>query len=156
MTADIHLLIDGIKGESAHDKHKDEIEVESWTFGVTQPVSFSGSGLSCGKADVSHLTISKSMDKASPNLWMYCAKGKHLDKVVLTQRRSGDGSIELVKFTLKDAMIAGVHKSGANGSGPRETVDIAFTSVEYDYTPQKPDGKADGVVSGKYDFKAHK
>ena len=156
MSADIHVSIDGVKGEASHDKHKDEIEVESWQWGVSQPISFTGTGLSGGKADVSHLTITKSVDKSSPNLVMYCAKGKHLDKVVLTQRRSGDGSIELVKFTLKDAMIAGVHKSGANGSGPRETVDIAFSAVEYDYTPQKPDGSADGVVSGKYDFKASK
>ena len=33
---DYFLKIDGIDGESSDDKHKNEIQVESWSFGETQ------------------------------------------------------------------------------------------------------------------------
>ena len=35
---DYFLKFDGIKGESADVKHKDEIDVESWSWGETHPV----------------------------------------------------------------------------------------------------------------------
>ena len=36
MASDIFAKIGDIKGESLDDKHKDEIEVLSWSWGVTQ------------------------------------------------------------------------------------------------------------------------
>jgi len=157
MTTDIHLKIDGIKGDAGSDKHKDEIEVLSWHWGVTHPVSYSGTGMSGGKANVQDLSVEKFIDKASPNLWKYCLNGKHLPEIVLTQRRSGEGAIDYVKITLKDAMISAVQTSGANGGEvPRESVTIAFGKCDYDYTPQKADGKPDGAVSLKWDVKANK
>jgi len=157
MATDIHVKIDGIKGEATTDKHKDEIEVLSWHWGVTHPVSYSGTGMSGGKANVQDLSIEKHIDKASPNLWKYCLNGKHLPEITLTQRRSGEGAIDYVKITLKDAMISAVQTSGASGGEvPRESVTIAFGNVDYDYTPQKADGKPDGAVSCKWDVKANK
>ena len=157
MATDIHVKIDGIKGEATTDKHKDEIEVLSWHFGVTHPVSYSGTGMSGGKANVHDLTLEKHICKASPNLWKYCLNAKHLPEIVLTQHRSGEGAIDYVKITLKDAMISGVQTSGSHGGEvPRESVTIAFAKIDYDYHPQKADGKPDGAVSLKWDVKANK
>ncbi len=41
---DYFLKFDGIKGESADAKHKDEIDVESWSFGETNTVGGGGAG----------------------------------------------------------------------------------------------------------------
>ena len=39
MASDIFAKIGDIKGESLDDKHKDQIEVLSWSWGVTNPGS---------------------------------------------------------------------------------------------------------------------
>src|SRR5215208_5795815 len=105
MATDVHLKIEGIKGEGTATKHEGEIEVLSWHWGVTHPVSYSGTGMSGGTANVQDLSV---------------------------------------EITLKDAMISAVQTSGANGGEiPRESVTIAFGKVDYDYTPQKADGKPD-------------
>ena len=157
MATDIHVKMDGIKGEANADGHKEELEVLSWTWGVTHPVGSAGGGLSAGRANVQDLTFEKFVDKATPNLLKYCLNGKHLPEVLLTQRRSGEGAIEYIKIKLKDAMVSGVHNNGMNGGEvPRESVTLAFAGVEYEYTPQKADGKTDGVVSLKWDCKANK
>ena len=44
MAYDSFLKIEGIKGESLDSKHKDEIEVLSFSWGATQPGAFGGGG----------------------------------------------------------------------------------------------------------------
>ena len=55
-TVDYFLKIDGIEGESRDDKHKDEIEIESFSWGETQTGSFAVGG--GGGAAKSQCTIS--------------------------------------------------------------------------------------------------
>ncbi|HUL67278.1 MAG TPA: type VI secretion system tube protein Hcp, partial [Burkholderiaceae bacterium] len=48
--SDIHLKLGDIKGESTDDKHKDEIDVESWSWGASNPGSMArGGGGGTGK-----------------------------------------------------------------------------------------------------------
>ena len=44
MASDIFAKIGDIKGESLDDKHKDEIEVLSWSWGMTNAAKLAGSG----------------------------------------------------------------------------------------------------------------
>ena len=47
---DVFLKLDGIKGESTDDRHKDEIVIESWSLGATNTGSHSvGGGGGAGK-----------------------------------------------------------------------------------------------------------
>ena len=39
MASDYLLKLEGIKGESLDAKHKDEIEIESFSWGATQPAA---------------------------------------------------------------------------------------------------------------------
>jgi len=41
---DYFLKIDGVDGESTDDKHKGEINIESWSWGVTQSTTGAGGG----------------------------------------------------------------------------------------------------------------
>ena len=51
--ADYFIKFDGIKGESIDAKHKDEIDVESWSWGETHAVADpSGSGAGTGKVSM--------------------------------------------------------------------------------------------------------
>ncbi|SUH39397.1 Hcp1 family type VI secretion system effector [Salmonella enterica subsp. enterica] len=74
MAYDIFLKIDGIDGESMDDKHKNEIEVLSWRWNIHQESTMhAGSGLGSGKVSVTNLDFDHYIDRASPNLFKYCA-----------------------------------------------------------------------------------
>jgi len=49
MATDTFLKLGDVKGESTDDKHRDEIEVLAFSWGMSQPGSMSGGGGSAGK-----------------------------------------------------------------------------------------------------------
>ena len=66
-TSDIHLKIDGIKGESTDARHRDEIVVDSWTWGVANAAPpAGGGGGGAGKPSFSDLSFTHRVDRASP------------------------------------------------------------------------------------------
>ena len=81
MASDIFAKIGDIKGESLDSKHKDEIEVLSFSWGVTNSASIgSGGGGGAGKATFQDLSFHHGIDKASPGLLRACATGEHTRK----------------------------------------------------------------------------
>jgi type VI secretion system Hcp family effector len=77
MATDIFAKIGDIKGESVDSKHKDEIEVLSFSWGVTNSGSTSTGG-GAGKAAFQDLLIVHAIDKATPALLKACATGQHI------------------------------------------------------------------------------
>jgi len=163
MPANIFLEVDGAKGESTDDKFKDQIEVSSFDFGISQPTSVSASsrgGGVTGAAKFHDFIIQKEVDSASPKLQELCATGKHIDKCVLTVcRDAGDGErVEYLKYTLSDSVIASFTVGGGhNGSLPLESVGFNFGKIEWEYTPQKRSGGGGGgKIAGGHDLEKNK
>lgn len=156
MAGDTFFKIGDIKGEAQDAKHKDEIEVMSWSWGVSQPGSMSmGGGGGSGKASFSDLTFSHSVDKASPNLLKACASGKHIPEATITSRKAGEGQQEYLIVKLTDVIITNV-SSGGSGGDVMENVAMQYAKMELEYKPQKPDGSLDAGVFFKYDLKQNK
>ena len=85
MAVDMFLKLEGIKGESKDDKHKDEIHIESFSWGVTQQGGFNvGGGGGAGKVNVHDISISKYLDKSSALLMSHCCTGKHIPSGLVT------------------------------------------------------------------------
>ena len=158
MASDIFIKIGDIKGESQDDKHKDEVEVMSWSWGMTQLGTMgSGGGGGMGKVSFSDLTFMHYVDKASPNLMKMCATGEHLKEAKMTIRKSGKTPQEFLLITMSDVFITQVAPSGANGEGGmHETVSLQFSKVDLEYKPQKADGSLDAGIHFKYNIKASK
>jgi type VI secretion system secreted protein Hcp len=159
MAGAIFLEIDGIKGESQFSGHEGQIDVESWSWGVTQPHStHSGGGGASGRANVSDLQIQHKLDKASPNLAKYCFNGKHITKAVLIQREAGgDETVPYLKLTLHDFLISSYNSSSAGEGKPMESVSLNFAKIEIEYQEQDKDGKKKGgPVSANFDVKTNK
>ena len=77
MAVDIFIKIGDIKGESMDKAHKDEIDVLNWSWGMAQSGNMHvGGGGGAGKVNIQDLSLTKYVDKASPNLMMHCASGK--------------------------------------------------------------------------------
>ena len=157
MASDIFAKIGDIKGESLDDKHKDEIEVLSFSWGVTNAgVVSPGGGAGAGKATFQDLSIVHHIDKASPLLLKACATGTHIKDATITHRKAGKGQQEYLIVKLNDVIITGVTHGGASGQPFSESVTLAFAKVDLEYKPQKPDGSLDAGIHFKYDLKANK
>ena len=159
MAVDMFLKLDDVKGESHDDKHKDEIDVENWGWGASNPGSMShGGGGGTGKVSFSDLTFMHRVDKASPNLWKACATGEHIKEATLTSAKQGKGPQDFLIIKMNDILITSVSLSEANGSGsvPMESVSLQCSKVDLEYKPQKADGSLDAGVHFKYDIKANK
>ena len=156
MAADIFLKIGTIKGESGDDKHKDEIEVLSWSWGLAQTGSPAvGGGAGEGKVALQSLTITKYLDKASPNLMLGCASGEHVGDATLVQRKAGKGQQEYLIVAMKEVFISNVALS-TGGEKPTESITLDPAKIELEYKAQKGDGSLDAGVFFKYDVKANK
>ena len=157
MAVDMFLKIDGIKGESTDAKHKDEIDIHSFTFGVHQTGASSGGGGSgAGKAHFDDIHITKAADLASPNLMLACATGKHIKEATITVRKAGGQQEDFYTIKLSDLIVSSVQNNGHGGDNPQESVSLNFSKIKFDYKPQKADGTLGGVSTATYDIKANK
>jgi len=156
---DYFLKIDGIDSESTDDKHKGEIELESFSWGETQAGSAGhGAGAGAGKVQPQDFHFVKKFDKSSPVLFIGCATGHHYKNAILTARKAGGGQQEYLKLTMEDVMISSYQVGGSAHSEvvPTDQVSINFAKLEMSYKEQKPDGSLGGEVKQKYDFAANK
>jgi len=157
MAADIFAKIGDIKGESLDDKHKDEIEVLSWSWGVSNTATGQhGGGGAAGRASFHDLSFTHNIDKASPGLLRGCATGQHLKEATITHRKAGKGQQEYLIVKMNDVIITSV-RNGDTDAGPHvESVSLTFAKVDLEYRPVKADGSLDAGVHFKYDIKANK
>lgn len=155
--ADVHLKLADIKGESTDDKHKDEIDITSWAWGVTSSGSMApGGGGGQGKTMFADLSFVHRIDKASANLWKACATGEHIKDATLTCTKAGKTSQDYFVIKLSDILVTSVHSSGGGGAETTESFTLQSAKVEMEYKPQKADGSLDAVIAFKYDIKANK
>lgn len=153
MAVDIHIKIETIAGDSEIEHFKGQIQVESFSWSMTQTTSFSHStGGGAGKVNMGDLTFVHVVDKATPKLMTACCTGAHLPEAILTCRKAGGSSaVDFLKLTLKDVIVAGVAPSGTNhGDTPTETVSLAFAEYKIEYQEQDNKGAKKGgpVISG--------
>jgi type VI secretion system secreted protein Hcp len=156
---DYFLKIDGVESESGDDKHKGEIELESFSWGETQSgTSGRGGGAGAGKVQPNDFNFVKRVDKASPVLLIGCATGAHYKTAILTARKAGGNQHDYLKITMEDVLISSYKTSGSAHDGivPTDQVSLNFAKLEMSYKEQKPDGSLGGEVKQKYDFGANK
>jgi type VI secretion system secreted protein Hcp len=157
MASDIFAKIGDIKGESQDAKHKDEITVHSFSWGVNNAGSMAvGGGGGTGKASFHDLSFVHNVDKASSVLLTACALGTHMKEATITHRKSGKGQQEFLIYKLTDVIVTGVSHGGSGDADYSENVSLQFAKVAVEYKMQKADGSLDAGVFFKYDLKAQK
>lgn len=161
MAVDYFLKIDGIKGESTDEKHKGEIEVESFSWGISNHGTMGrGGGGGSGKAEFTDLSFTKWGDSSSPLLVKAAASGEHIKQVVLTARKQGGkaGQVDFMIVTLSDVMVSSYQTGGHGGqdSIPQDSFALNFSKIEYKYSEQGSDGSLKGSQVAKYDRATNK
>jgi len=158
MASDIFAKIGDIKGESLDSKHKDEVEVLSWSWGVQQTGTMAhGGGGGEGKASFNDFNFTHHVDKASPVLLKACATGEHIKEATITVRKAGKGQQEFLILKMNDVLITSVNPSGSGDSAATaESVALQCSKIDLEYKPQKADGSLDAGLHFKYDIKGNK
>ncbi len=163
MAFDAFLKIDGVPGESTDDKHKDWIEVLSFSWGVSQRASGSastGGGATAERADFQDFSIVKALDKASPKIALACADGTHIKEVIIELCRAGGDKVKYMEYKMSNAIISSVRPGGSAQGGetlPLEEVSFNYGKIEWTYTQQKrADGSGGGQVAAGWDLEANK
>ena len=63
---------------------------------------------------MSDLHVNANVSKASPQLLLACASGKHIKSAVLTGRKAGKAQTEFLTFSLSDVLVSG-YQTAARG-----------------------------------------
>jgi|SRR6476661_3217735 len=156
---DMFLKLEGIEGESQDDKHTDEIDVLSFSWGVSNAgSSYAMGGSGVGKADFHDVSFAKFTDKSSCDLAMACASGKHIDDAVLILRKAGgEDQLEYLKYTFEDVFITSFQTSGSGGSElPTESFSLSYGKVSIEYQKQKEDGTGEKAGEMNWSLKKGK
>ena len=158
MAFDIFAKLGDIKGESRDNKHKDEVELLSWSWGVSQSGTMAPGRRRCaGKANFNDFNFTHHLDKASPVLLKACATGEHIKEATITVRKAGKGQQEFLIIKMNDVLITSVSPSvSGDASDTAESVAMQFAKVALEYKPQKADGSLDAGLHFKYDIKNNK
>jgi type VI secretion system secreted protein Hcp len=158
MAVDMFFKFKGIDGESADDKHKKEIDVLAWSWGMSQSGSAHiGGGAGSGKVNVQDLSFTKYIDSSSHAFMLACCTGEHIGEATLVVRKAGQEPLEYIKITLNDLIISSVSTGGSGGEDRlTENIAVNFAKFKYEYTPQKADGTGDAPKTAGWDIPVNK
>lgn len=159
MASDYLLEVEGIKGESQDSKHKDHIDILSFSWGcINTGASSHGGGGGAGKAEFGDANFTKKADVASPKLMLACATGQHIKKATLHVRKAGGDQQEYYKVTMSDCLVSSFQSGGSAGgdSIPMEQVSFNYSKIEFEQKVQKADGTMQVGAKAGYDIKANK
>jgi type VI secretion system secreted protein Hcp len=154
-TVDYFLKLDGIKGESTASGHEGEIELVSFSWGVTREVT-AGSSEGDLKAKFEDLGVVKFQDKSSTKLFLASASSKVIDKVVLTGIRTDLAGQQFMKIELEKVVVSSFIESSSTGELPTENVKLNFEKIELIYRPTNPDGSLGTPFRAGWDVAANK
>lgn len=153
------LKIDGIEGDSLDKLHKDEIDVESWSWGVVNEGSPGpGGGGGAGRASFQDFHFVAKISKASPQLFLSCATGVHHKAATLSGRRAGGEktSGDFLEYKLSDVLVTSVQHAEGGSDLPIEQFSLGYGRFEITFTPQNEDGSPGSPISGGFDVKLNK
>ena len=153
MAFEAFLKIEGIDGESSDKTHPGEIELQSFSWGVTNTGSASsGGGGGSEKAVSQDFHFTSSLSKAAPSLMLACATGRHSRSATLTCRKAGGaGQIEFLKIRLEDVLVSSYQIGGVPPSDalvPTDQFSLNFGKIDFLYTAPR----TGEVVEATFDF----
>jgi type VI secretion system secreted protein Hcp len=157
MAVDMFIKIGDIKGESRDSKHKEEIDVLAWSWGMSNSgTAHLGGGAGAGKVNVQDLSLTKYIDASSNALMMAACNGKHYPEAVLIVRKAGEKPLEYIKITMNEVLITSLSTGGSGGEDRlTENVTLNFAKFKYEYIPQKADGSGDPAKTATWDIAAN-
>ena len=142
-----YLKIGDIKGESADERHKEWIEIASFSWGIEcDPEA------PAGAHQHRPITITKEIDKSSPKLMLACGTGgsptgEGTSMTLVINDPARNNGEDYYKIEFHDVIVTSFQTGGstAGDSVPTESVSFNYTKITWTYLPA--DGSDPVVVS---------
>jgi type VI secretion system secreted protein Hcp len=133
MAIELFLKLTGIDGESIDAKHKGEIDVLAWSWGLSHEVASTG-GVPTGRTKIESISIQKLVDLASPLLLSASAQSKSISDGMLTARKAGKSGGEFLLFKMTNVVVTSVSVAATEATdAPTESVNLSFGKLEFTY-----------------------
>lgn len=150
---DYYLKVDGIAGDATHDQHRGWIDIQSFSWGVTNSAGGgAGGGGGAGKSVFQDFSWSQIVDSSIPPMFVALTQGKHIKEVTLDVVRPGEKSPPFFQMSFEDVLLSSLSVAGS-GEEPVASLSFSYSKVELIYTPQDPKGGAGKAVKGGWDLK---
>ena len=148
MAFDAFLKLGDIKGESQVKGFENQIQIESFHWGISNTgTTVGGGGTGVGRAAAQDLLLSAGSSNASPELFLACATGEHIDEGLLTLRSAGEQQTTLSTIRLTSVMVASYDEAGSDdGARPLDEFALRYQKLEFTYNG----------VKAAFDFSAQK
>lgn len=146
-----------IKGDSKVDGHADWITLDSCQFGVGRSISSSGGGSDrdTSNPSFSEMTMTKSTDIASGDLFYQAINGKSLGEATVEFiQTSGDKLQTYLIIKMSDAIVSSYSMS-SGGERPSESFALNYTKINYKYNQFSGDKVKEGKEK-KWDLMQNK
>lgn len=155
---DFFLQITGVPGASTDDRHKDWIDIDSFSWGLTLSTSNSGGGAGVGKPVFSDLSWIQSVDISTPKWFEYVAGGKHIETATLdvVARDGGGAGASFFQMIFSDTTGTGLRVNGAGSSLFESASMSSGSAITLRYRPQTNTGALGDWVEGVFDVKSGK
>ena len=151
MALDMFLKLDGIAGESTNKGHKDEIEVLSFSWGVSNSSEIGAPGRRRGRSTPSDINFVMRSNKATPLLFKACATGRHLKQGLFVIEKAGEQPFAFYKVTLTDVLVSSFQASGSEEE-VTDAFSLAFRTLRIEEIEQTPKGTPGESVAAAFDF----
>ena len=152
--ADYFLKIDQVEGESTTKGHEKEIRIQSFSWGATQSGTFGPDtpGGGAGTASLQDFHFVMPVSKASPALFLACAKGTHAANAILTCLKAGE-AVDFMKVTMSPVLVSSFQTGGSAGGDvvPTDQISLNFGKIEIVYKEQDTKGAGGGTVDKWFD-----
>lgn len=156
MAVDYFLKLDGIEGESLDEKHKNEIQIMSWSWGANNVSSVSGTGGSgAGKVSLSDFNIMTNFDKATPKFFKSVCAGTHIKAGTMSAIKAGADGKPYLKVDFKELFVTALQMSGSSEI-PTVSVSFSYNEIKIDYSTQNEQGNLTSTGPVGYDLKGNK
>ena len=158
MAVDIFLVISTVTGESADKMYPGSIEVNSWSWGLTQSGNtHTKTGSGAGKVSVGDLTFVKTVDSTSPTLVQASCQGTAFQTATLYMRKAaGAAPLPYLVLTLTNVIVSSVQLATSTSDEQQmETITLNFGQFQYEYTAQTAAGGAGKATTVSWNIPAN-
>lgn len=140
------LKLGTIKGKATSDKFKDQLVVQSLSYGIAQSGEWEeGDRLSGCITTFGDLTVLREMDSASPSIAVSCATKEQFPKAEFSITAGTKDAF--YKLIIEQVIITSVSVGMASGdSRPKETMTLRYRKASWEW----------GTAKGGYDLAQNK
>jgi type VI secretion system secreted protein Hcp len=154
---DYFLRVDGMPGESQDDQHVDWIELLTFSWGVSSSLNplATTPGTPASKSNPVDFTFVARTSRASPRLFLACARGSRINNVLLEVAKPGVQPFVFLKVLLQDVRVASFNQAPGDDGLPLDVVRLRYVKIRNTYVPQLADGRPGTPVVAGFDYAAN-